>query len=90
MSGIYEHLTGPWKAILFDEHGQVYDDPAGAADDVFLDTAICRGSALPDADGRLPGVLDSRDLLDVNAEWSQVKAMADGLNAAWRANEPGA
>jgi hypothetical protein len=90
VSEISEHLRGPWKAVLSDEQGRVYDDPADAPRGTFLETSIRRGSALPESDGVLPGVLDSVDLIDVAAEWEQVKAMVDGLNAARRANEPGA
>lgn len=109
MVEIREHLRGPWKAFM-SQGAWVYDgdDPFGGFDNGdTVDISIRRASALPVADGHLPGTCRSGDLIELweglyfededddptttaGARWAQARAMADGLNAAWRANEPGA
>lgn len=70
-----------------------------------VDMSIRRGSALPDVDGAIPGTCRTGDIIrlwegvyvedgdpstDAPARWVQAQAMADGLNAAWRAAEAAA
>lgn len=78
-------------------------DPLGDLDPSDeVDISIRRGSALPDSDGFLNGTYASGDIIelwddlyvedgdpstDADARWLQAQAMADGLNAAWRAGE---
>lgn len=81
-------------------------DPLGGLDvGDEVDISIRRGSALPDEFGSLPGTCFTGDVIDLwddlyvedgddstsaDARWSQAQAMADGLNAAWRATEAAA
>jgi hypothetical protein len=54
--------TGPWRAVMHDDHGWIHNDPDEALRKIFNDRevgriTICRGTALP-ADGaeRMPGI----------------------------------
>jgi hypothetical protein len=67
MSGISEHLRGPWKAILAQGPDVLEGtDPLGELDPGNeVDISIRRESALPDSDGFLPGTCFSGDVIEL-------------------------
>lgn len=104
---VRKHRAAPWKAVLA-QGAEILEgpDPLGGLDPgAEVDISIRRASALPDADGFLPGSYATGDAIDLwqdiyvedgdpstdaDARWAQAQAMADGLNAAWRTAEPDA
>ncbi|MEU8158157.1 hypothetical protein AB0B94_31265 [Micromonospora sp. NPDC048986] len=67
-----EHLRGPWRAIVADDHGFILDSLDDLNGDDEVKISIRRGSALPtagddsdDDDERLPGSCSSGDLIEL-------------------------